>query len=128
MAPVAVDGLDVELRVALGARDPVRLRESLDAAADWMDEGAATAPLALHVAAGWATLAIADPATRAEAAAAASQAVALGLAAESSDPLLRRCLRALRLLIAALREGRAPVVRHEDHRQARRPGRDRRRR
>ena len=102
------EGLGVELRVALGARDPRRLRESLDAAADWMEEGAATAPLALHVAAGWATLAITDPATRAEAAAEASQAVARGLAAESNDPLLRRCLRAMSLLVAAVREGRAP--------------------
>ncbi len=108
MAPEAVDGLGIELRVALGARDPVRLRESLDAAADWMEEGAATAPLALHVAAGWATLAITDPATRAEATAEASQAIARGLAAESSDPLLRRCLRAMSLLVVAVREGRAP--------------------
>jgi len=34
--PVGVLARGVELRVALGARNPVRLRESLDAAADWM--------------------------------------------------------------------------------------------
>jgi hypothetical protein len=43
MAPEAIDGLGVELRVALGARDPKRLRSSLDAAAEWLAEGAPSA-------------------------------------------------------------------------------------
>ena len=108
MAPEAIDGLGVELRVALGARDSKRLRSSLDAAAEWLAEGTPSATLALHVAAGWATLAITDPGARAVAVAEASQAVARGLAAESTDPLLRRCLRAMGLLIAAVRDGATP--------------------
>jgi len=108
MAPEAVDGLGVELRVALSMRDPARLRASLDAAADRLAEGALSATLALHVAAGWATLALTDPAARPAAAAEASRAVARGLAAEPADPLLRRCLRAMSLLVAAVRDGEAP--------------------